>query len=81
MPRSGVGVYRIAPSFGRSWKLRRDGLAQAVGSYPNRAEALERGRALAEAANVDLVIHSDTGTIRIRSDAIRWPVHRSRSSR
>jgi hypothetical protein len=78
MSSSHVGVFRISRSAGRSWKLRRDGLAHAIGTYPNRAAALERGRALAQAANVDLVIHGDTGTIRIRPDPIRWPRSRAR---
>ena len=75
-----LGVYRISRTFG-GWKLRRDGVARSVGMYPDRATALERGRRLAAAANVDLLIHSDTGTIRLRPDSIRWPVRRSRSAR
>ena len=73
-----VGVYRISPSFGGRWKLRRDGVAGSVGTYPDRATALERGRRLATSANVDLVIHRDTGTIRIPPAPIRWSVRRSR---
>ena len=75
-----VGVYRISRTFG-GWKLRRDGVARSVGTYPDRATALERGRRLAVAANVDVVIHDDTGTIRLRPDPIRWPVRRSRRSK
>ena len=71
-------AYRISRSFGGGWKLRRDGVARSVGTYPDRATALERGRRLALAANVELVIHGDTGTIRLRPDPIRWPVRRSR---
>jgi hypothetical protein len=75
-----AGAYRITRSFGGGWKLRRDGVAGSVGTYPDRATALERGRSLAAAANVDLVIHGDTGTLRLRPAPIRWPVRRSRSS-
>jgi hypothetical protein len=71
------GAYRISRGFGSGWKLRRDGVAGSVGTYPDRATALERGRRLALEANVDLVIHGDTGTIRLRPDPIRWPVRRS----
>jgi hypothetical protein len=74
-------MYRISRTSGGGWKLKRDGFARAVGTYPDRITALERGRALAFAANVDLVIHSDTGTIRIRPAPIRWPVRRSGQSR
>jgi hypothetical protein len=75
-----VGSYRVTRSFGGGWKLRRDGVAGSVGTYPDRATAVERGRALAATANVDLVIHGETGTIRIRPAPIRWPVRRSRRS-
>jgi hypothetical protein len=71
------GTYRISRS-GGGWKLRRDGVARSVGTYPDRGAALERGRALALAANVDLVIYGDTGTIRVRPAPIRWPVRRGR---
>ena len=73
-----VGVYRISRSFGGSWRLRRDGVERAIGTYPDRESALERGRRLAASANVDLVIHGETGTLRIRPAPIRWPVRRSR---
>jgi hypothetical protein len=73
-------VYRIWRDAGNRWKLRRDGARRAVGTYPDRASALERGRRLAAAAKVDLVIHGDTGTIRIRPTPIRWPVRRARRS-
>ena len=75
-----VGVYRISRGFGGGWKLRRDGVARSVGTYPDRVTALERGRRLAASANVDLVIQGETGTIRIPPDAIRWPVRRGRRS-
>jgi hypothetical protein len=78
MSSTSVGVYRISRSFGGGWKLRRDGVARAVGTYPDRASALERGRRLAASAHVDLVIHGDTGTIRLRPEPIRWPVRRGR---
>jgi hypothetical protein len=71
-------MYRITRSSGGSWKLRRDGAPRAVGTYSDRATALERGRRLARSANVDLVIHGDTGTIRIPPAPLRWPVRRSR---
>ena len=77
MPSHVAGVYRISRSFGGGWKLRRDGVPRSIGTYPDRAAALERGRRLAASANVELVIHSDTGTIRIRPAPIRWPVRRS----
>jgi hypothetical protein len=80
MSTAGAGTYRISRTFGGCWKLRRDGLARSVGTYPDRAAALERGRRLAMAANADLVIHGDTGTIRIRPAPLRWPVRRSRKS-
>jgi hypothetical protein len=73
---SNGGVYRIARSAQRGWKLRRDGAARSLGTYPTRDAAIERGRPLAAAANVDLLIHTDTGTIRIRPRPIRWPVRR-----
>lgn len=76
---SNAGVYRITRSTARGWKLRRDGAERSVGTYPNRDAALERGRALATAANVDLLIHGDTGTVRIRPKPIRWPVSRRRA--
>ena len=72
-------MYRISRSSG-GWKLRRDGAARSVGTYPDRVTALERGRRLAATANVDLVIHGDTGTIRIRPNPIRWPVRRAKRS-
>lgn len=78
MAASPAGRFRISRSSGGSWKLRRDGVARAIGTYPDRVTALERGRALAAAANVDLVLHGDTGTIRIPPASIRWPVRRSR---
>ena len=77
---SSAGAYRITRSFGGSWRLRRDGVAGSLGTYPDRVTALERGRSLAAAANVDLVIHGDSGTIRLRPAPIRWPVRRSRRS-
>ena len=73
-----VGAYRLSRSSGGSWKLRRDGVERSIGSYPDRETALERGRRLAASANVELVIHGETGTIRIRPAPIRWPVRRSR---
>jgi hypothetical protein len=75
-------MYRISRTHG-GWRLRRDGMPRAVGTYPDRAAALERGRprgqasrGLAASAKVDLVIHGDTGTIRLRPGPIRWPVRR-----
>jgi hypothetical protein len=73
------GSFRISRTFGGGWKLRRDGAPRSVGTYPDRISALERGRRLAFAANVDLVLHGDTGTIRIRPAPIRWPVRRGRA--
>jgi hypothetical protein len=73
-----VGAYRISRSFGGSWKLRRDGVERSIGTYPDRATALERGRRLAASANVELVIHGETGTLRIRPAPIHWPVRRPR---
>ena len=73
MAADGRGEYRITRAARGAWKLRRDGAAQSVGTYPSRDAAIERGRGLAKSANVDLVIHGDTGTIRIRPDPIRWP--------
>lgn len=72
-------VYRITRTTQRGWKLRRDGGARSVGTYPDRDAAIERGRELARSANVDLLIHGDTGTIRIRPRPIRWPVSRRRA--
>ena len=71
--------YRITRSAHGGWKLRRDGAARSIGTYPSRDAALERGRALARDANVDLLIHGDSGTIRIRPRPIRWPVSRRRA--
>ena len=78
MTANSVGAYRISRVFGGCWRLRRDGLAGSVGTYPDRATALERGRRLAASANVDLVIHGGTGTIRLRLTPIHWPVRRRR---
>jgi hypothetical protein len=72
-------MFRITRSSGRGWRLRRDGAAGSIGTYPTRDAALERGRALAREANVDLLIHGDTGTIRVRPRPIRWPVSRRRA--
>jgi hypothetical protein len=80
MSRSSAGAFRISRSFGGGWKLRRDGVACSIGTYPDRSSALERGRTLAASANVDLILHGDTGTIRIPPAPIRWPVRRSRRS-
>ena len=80
MSNRAAGVYRISRTFGGCWKLRRDGVGGSVGTYPDRATALERGRRLAVSANVDLVIHGDTGAIRLRPAPIRWPVQRPRRS-
>jgi hypothetical protein len=74
---SGAGAYRVSRSFGNRWKLRRDGVAGSVGEYPDRITAMERGRRLAAAAHVDLVIHGRTGAIRLRPDPIRWRVRRT----
>ena len=76
MSSQGSGAYRISPSSGRGWKLRRDGAARSAGTYPDRDAALARGRALAAAARGDLVIHTDTGTVRIPPTPIRWAVTR-----
>jgi hypothetical protein len=76
MSSRGSRAYRISPASGRGWKLRRDGAARSVGTYPDRDAALARGCALAASAGVDLVIHTDTGTIRIPPTPIRWAVTR-----
>jgi hypothetical protein len=73
-------TYRITRAAHGGWKLRRDGAAVSVGTYPSRDDALARGRPLAAAAKVDLVIHGDTGTIRIPPTPIRWPRSRRRTA-
>ena len=71
-----MSAYRITRTAHRQWKLRRDGAERAIGTYSSRDAALERGRPLAQNANVDLLIHGDTGTIRIGPRPIRWAVRR-----
>jgi len=73
-----MSAYRITRTAQRQWKLRRDGAERAIGTYPSCDAALERGRPLAQNANVDLLIHTDTGTIRLRPRPVRWEVSRAR---
>ncbi len=53
----------VVPSDGR-WRVRKAGAARASGTFDTQAEAIARGRELAQNQKTELFIHGEDGRIR-----------------
>jgi hypothetical protein len=56
--------YRITPAGDGDWKVKRDGASRADSIHPNKSDAVERGKDLANSGGPgQLVIHGRDGKI------------------
>lgn len=49
---------------GDRWVVKREGEDKPLSTHDTQKEAAEAGRAVAESANVELLLHAEDGTIR-----------------
>jgi hypothetical protein len=58
------GDYHVTPHPDGGWQVRREGADRASSLHDTQAEAMSRGRELAQQARSELVIHGRDGRIR-----------------